>query len=53
MPSIAVRGNVDDGATKEELPEYVLQTHLGWDILITHVADPGRGCEVNIIQWFT
>lgn len=47
VPSVAVRGNVDDTATKEELPERVLQTHLGWDIFVTHVADPDRGYEVS------
>jgi predicted phosphodiesterase len=47
VPSIAVRGNVDDTATKEELPEHVLHSHLGWDIFVTHVAYPGRGYAVS------
>ncbi|CAL5224715.1 g7447 [Coccomyxa viridis] len=42
---IAVRGNVDDTASIEELPEHVSQTIAGWEIFVTHIADPGQGQE--------
>ena len=44
---IAVRGNVDDTASAQELPEHLLQAIAGWDVIVTHIADPHKGLEVN------
>ena len=44
---VAVRGNVDDTAPVEELPEHVSQTIAGWDIFVTHIAHPDQGQKVG------
>lgn len=47
---IAVRGNVDDSASAEELPEHRSKEIAGWDIFVTHIADPGQGQEVRCLS---
>ncbi len=44
---IAVRGNVDDTASAQELPEHSSQAIAGWDVSVTHIADPHKGLEVK------
>lgn len=37
-PVLAVRGNVDDCASTDELPEVRIETFNGWRILVTHIV---------------
>lgn len=48
----AVRGNVDDTASMEELPEHAVSFFMGWIIFITHIADPSlRQAVSKTVLW--
>ncbi|CAK0787520.1 hypothetical protein CVIRNUC_010740 [Coccomyxa viridis] len=44
--TIAVRGNVDDTASLEELPEHTVEACGDYSVFITHIADP-RICHTE------